>query len=202
MKKFETVIAQTTDKIVVACDPKRISQVITNLVKNSVDFVSDQTGKITIKVATNNTNDCILFTVEDNGAGIPSEKVDNLFKSFYQIDTTVTRKHGGTGLGLAICKGIIEGHSGKIWVDRGYVGGTSMRLISSIAVYLESTNISCAIINNGKEGIDMIKNHNDFNLILLDIAMPDFSRYDILEELKKDKLIESSYDIYKIKLQN
>ena len=50
----------------------------------------------------------VTFTVEDNGIGIPLEKMDNLFKTFYQVDTTLARKHGGTGLGLVICKGIIE----------------------------------------------------------------------------------------------
>lgn len=124
--EFKTVITPPADKLAVLCDPERIGQVITNLVKNSVDFVPDKTGKVTIRVAIDNTNDSILFSVQDNGAGIPSDKVDNLFKSFYQIDTTVRRKHGGTGLGLAICKGIIEGHGGKIWVDRNYTQGTSI----------------------------------------------------------------------------
>ena len=58
-----------------------------------------------------------LFTVEDNGIGINPEKADKLFQKFYQIDTGPTRKHAGTGLGLVICRGIIEAHGGKIWVD-------------------------------------------------------------------------------------
>jgi signal transduction histidine kinase len=69
----------------------------------------------------------ILFTVEDNGCGIPADKVENLFKKFYQIDTTLTRKHGGTGLGLAISKGIIEGHGGTIWLDESYTDGASFK---------------------------------------------------------------------------
>jgi two-component system sensor histidine kinase VicK len=104
-------------------------------VKNSVDFVPDKGGKI--KVAKNNTNDSVLFTVEDNGAGIPSEKVDNLFKLFYQIDTSITRKHGGTGLGLASCKGIIEGHGGNIWIDRNYTRGISI----SFTLPIDTTNL-------------------------------------------------------------
>jgi len=69
----------------------------------------------------------VTFTVEDNGIGIPADKMDNLFKKFYQIDTTLTRKHGGTGLGLSICKGIIEAHNGTIWLDKGYSKGASFK---------------------------------------------------------------------------
>ena len=49
--------------------------------------------------------------------GISEENQKNLFKKFYQIDTSMTRKHGGAGLGLTICKGIIEDLGGKIWVE-------------------------------------------------------------------------------------
>jgi signal transduction histidine kinase len=52
---------------------------------------------------------------------------DNLFKKFYQIDTTATRKHGGTGLGLAISRGIVEAHGGRIWLDKTYTTGTSIK---------------------------------------------------------------------------
>lgn len=124
--KFDAHITPPANKLSINCDSKRIGQVISNLVKNSVDFVPNTGGKISIKVAKSNVDDNVLFTILDNGPGIPPEKVGNLFKSFYQIDTSATRKHGGTGLGLAICKGIIEGHGGKIWVDKEYVGGTSI----------------------------------------------------------------------------
>ena len=68
----------------------------------------------------------VLFTVEDNGPGFPKDKVDHMFQKFYQIDTSLTRKHGGTGLGLVICKGIVESHEGKIWIDRQYQDGASI----------------------------------------------------------------------------
>ena len=106
---------------VVYCDQRRIDQVITNMIKNAIDFVPAVTGKIILRVA--KKEDKILFSVEDNGTGIPPDKVDNLFKKFYQIDTSITRKHGGTGLGLAISKGIVDAHGGEMWVDKEYVGG-------------------------------------------------------------------------------
>ena len=68
-----------------------------------------------------------LFVIEDNGTGIPIDKIDRLFKKFYQLDTTLTRSHGGTGLGLVICKGIVEAHGGRIWIDKEYTGGTRVK---------------------------------------------------------------------------
>ncbi|MGC2429430.1 MAG: ATP-binding protein, partial [Nitrososphaeraceae archaeon] len=120
-------IIPPADGVNVLCDSKRIEQVISNLVKNSVDFVPEKGGKITIRAEADESYQNVIFTVEDNGIGIPLEKMDNLFKTFYQVDTTLARKHGGTGLGLVICKGIIEDHGGKIWIDRNFIGGTSIK---------------------------------------------------------------------------
>ena len=115
----------------IKCDPQRISQVLSNLVKNSLDFVPKETGRITIQ-AREDSNDGfrkVIFTVEDNGSGIPADKISSLFKKFYQVDTTLTRKHGGTGLGLAISKGIIEAHGGTMWIDKNYNNGACFRFI-------------------------------------------------------------------------
>ena len=109
---------RTTKGDVVFCDPKRIEQVLWNLVKNSVDFVPEKGGRIVIRIEKEpNSNSQFIFTVKDNGIGITSVERHNLFNKFYQADTSFSRKHGGTGLGLAISKGIVEAHDGKIWVD-------------------------------------------------------------------------------------
>jgi signal transduction histidine kinase len=110
----------------VYCDPKRIDQVFSNLIKNSIDFVPKKEGKITVKVEQGSDSQ-VVFSVEDNGQGIPVEKVDKLFQKFYQIDASTTRRHGGTGLGLVICKGIVEAHGGEIWIDRDYTSGASVK---------------------------------------------------------------------------
>jgi signal transduction histidine kinase len=68
----------------------------------------------------------LIFNVKDNGSGIPKEKIGDLFRKFYQIDTSPTRRHAGTGLGLVICKGIIEAHGGNIWIDKEYSKGFSI----------------------------------------------------------------------------
>jgi signal transduction histidine kinase len=131
--EFKAEIIPPFDKVNVLCDQKRIEQVIANLVKNSIDFVPKTGGRITIRAETDETTQNVTFTVEDNGIGIPLEKMDNLFKTFYQVDTSLTRKHGGTGLGLVICKGIIENHGGKLWIDRNYTHGTSIKFTLPIA---------------------------------------------------------------------
>jgi CheY-like chemotaxis protein len=64
-------------------------------------------------------------------------------------------------------------------------------ITDAVSFYLESTDISCTILSTGREGLEMIKSHSDFDLILLDIAIPDFSGYDVLNELKKENLIAS-----------
>lgn len=103
-------------------DPDRLRQVIDNLTKNAVDFVPADLGKIEIGTKYEDNN--VIFYVKDNGVGIPLESQKHLFKKFYQVDTSHTRKHGGTGLGLVICKGIVESLGGKIWVNSQRGNGT------------------------------------------------------------------------------
>ena len=101
--------------ITIHTDKDRLTQVFRNIIENAVDFAPKKDGKI--EIGYENKADKVIFFVRDNGDGIPKEKQVDLFKKFYQIDTSVRRKHGGTGLGLAICKGIIEELGGKIWVE-------------------------------------------------------------------------------------
>jgi signal transduction histidine kinase len=115
---------------------------LANLVKNSVDFVPANGGKITIRAEAeelgyrnNDISPYVAFTISDNGSGIPPEKIDKLFKKFYQIDTSVSRKYGGSGLGLAICEGIIHAHGGRIWVDEHTDGGGASIKFTLPSVY-------------------------------------------------------------------
>jgi len=96
-------------------DKDRLMEVFNNIVANAVDFTPADTGKIHIdgKVIDN----MIQFSITDNGIGIPKDKQKGMFKKFYQVDSSATRIHGGSGLGLAICKGYVEAHGGKIWLE-------------------------------------------------------------------------------------
>ncbi len=112
----------TTERLTIKTDKDRLSQVFDNLIRNSIDFVPSTGGEIEIGAKSKNEN--IEFFVKDNGTGIPKEKQANLFRKFYQIDSSLRRQHGGTGLGLVICKGIVEGLGGKIWLESDVGKGT------------------------------------------------------------------------------
>jgi signal transduction histidine kinase len=116
---------KTSEKIF--CDPKRINQILSNLIKNSIDYVPKNIGLIKLTIEKN--PESFIFTVTDNGPGISVENHKHLFEKFYKMDTSITRKHGGTGLGLTICNGIVSSHGGKIWLDKEYTKGASFKFI-------------------------------------------------------------------------
>jgi len=96
-------------------DKNRINQVLSNIINNAVDYVPKETGVISLSA--DQVNESVIFSIKDNGKGIPKDLQKNLFKKFYQIDSSEARTHGGSGLGLTICKGIVENLGGKIWLE-------------------------------------------------------------------------------------
>jgi len=122
------IIKQHLDKkILVSHDRERITQVLTNLLKNALDVVNPDTGIIEVFVEDSDKE--IKISVKDNGPGIPVEKQKDLFKKFYQVDTSLTREVGGSGLGLAICKGLVEEHGGTISAESTPGVGTTFSFI-------------------------------------------------------------------------
>jgi PAS domain S-box-containing protein len=95
-------------------DPDRIVQMLTNLIGNAIKF-SPPGG--TVRVSATKQAGSVLFTVSDEGRGIPADQLEAVFGRFVQIDSADTRDQGGTGLGLAICRGIVELHGGRIWAE-------------------------------------------------------------------------------------
>ena len=102
-------------------DSGRLRQVLLNLASNAVKFT--ETGEITLRAAPLGDGE-IEFSVIDTGIGISDEKKAQLFRSFTQADSSISRRFGGTGLGLAICKRLVEGQGGAIGVEDGPKGGS------------------------------------------------------------------------------
>lgn len=114
-------------------DQVRLTQVIINLIGNSIKFTSE--GGVTISAdyiqrQTDEEHSCILkFNVSDTGVGIAEDKLDKIFESFTQAEAGITRKFGGTGLGLTISKQLIELQGGSIHVTSEIGKGTTFSFI-------------------------------------------------------------------------
>ena len=99
-------------------DPLRVRQIVTNLLSNAVKFT--ERGAITVRLKTVVGRSGGIeagIEVSDTGAGIPPEKIADIFEKFTQADSSITRKYGGTGLGLAITRRLVEMHGGNIRVE-------------------------------------------------------------------------------------
>jgi len=113
-------------KLVIWGDADRTSQVLTNLLSNSMKF-TDRGGSIT--VACKEENELIVFTVEDTGMGMARDELEKVFSSFYQVDGSTTRQEGGTGLGLTISRRLAELMDGTLKLDSAGAGeGMTARL--------------------------------------------------------------------------
>jgi two-component system sensor histidine kinase VicK len=104
-------------------DGDRILQVLGNLVRNAIKF-SEKGGEIRLAARASSEKE-ITFEVQDQGQGIPEEKLDLIFDRFQQADASDSRLRGGTGLGLALCRGIINQHGGRIWATNNPGGGST-----------------------------------------------------------------------------
>ena len=111
------------DNEVVYSDSDRISQVFSNLISNALAFMPEKNG--IIEIGTLNDGENVTFFVRDNGFGIPEDQQKNIFKKFYQVDTSSRRKKEGSGLGLSISEGIIKNLGGKMWLDSKINQGTT-----------------------------------------------------------------------------
>jgi len=134
-------------------DPSKLTQVLLNIVGNSIKFV--ETGFIKLDVAVKETTDNIFmleFSVLDTGIGIPQEKINNIFESYSQAEKDTYKKYGGTGLGLSITKEIIKKQHGEIAISSTVGRGT---LVSFTIPY--ATGNPILLPTNKIENIDLAK---------------------------------------------
>ena len=99
-------------------DPRRIRQIIVNLVGNAIKFTHRGEVFLRVKIESENAGIVLLhFIVSDTGIGIPADKQALIFEPFSQADGSMTREYGGTGLGLSISSRLVELMGGRIWVE-------------------------------------------------------------------------------------
>ena len=175
-------------------DIRRIEQIFTNLVSNSLKFTSDE-GEITVSACLVDAEDIkkdelimptitpngvyIKVSVKDNGIGIKKEDIPKIFDKFSQIESSLNRNKGGVGLGLTITKQLIDSHLGAIWVESQEKKGSTFNVILPLKddkkVFI--MNLMRAVVNNEDLGIIKISYKKELNVI---------------NELKEKKLIVKS----------
>jgi two-component system OmpR family sensor kinase len=105
----------------VPADRDRITQVIRNLIRNSVEHTAPG-GAINV-AASPGDDGAVEISVSDDGPGIPPADRERIFVRFHRVERARDRRSGGTGLGLAIARAIVEAHGGHIWADDAPEGG-------------------------------------------------------------------------------
>ena len=113
-KKIKLRLDDHHQKIMVWADWQRITQVMTNLISNALNYTSEE-GEVNVSFDLGKKN--VATFVSDTGEGIPPQHLGRIFERFYRVDKSRSRVKGGTGLGLAIVKHILEGHGSRAEVE-------------------------------------------------------------------------------------
>jgi CheY-like chemotaxis protein len=213
-KPIKLITAIEDDLPIVTVDPTRIRQVLLNLISNASKFTDE--GSITVTARKQTRKDGgreIYIAVTDTGAGIATEDQYKLFVPFSQVDGSPTRKVEGTGLGLSITRLLVDLHGGDIGVDSKLAQGSNFwftlplpniktemeenndlaimaidddtQVISLYERYLDNAGFKVIPVTDPREALARARQIKPF-AITLDIMMPDFDGWDLLETLKTD----------------
>ena len=117
---------EVDDSVEVIADAEQIKRVINNIDSNSVKYMDKSDPRIDIRVK--DVGDFVQIEIEDNGRGIGTKELPNIFERFYRADAS-RHSAGGSGIGLSIVKKIIEDHGGKIWASSTLGKGTVMYFV-------------------------------------------------------------------------
>jgi CheY-like chemotaxis protein/nitrogen-specific signal transduction histidine kinase len=148
-KKLELVCkADPSLPVQVLGDPGRIQQILINLLGNAIKFTPKGEVVVSLKkggairIRDGRKVQPVLLTVQDTGIGVPKEKLERIFESFAQADTSTTRRYGGTGLGLTIARNLAEMMGGTLEVESTPGKGSSFTLKLTLEILDEKSSVS------------------------------------------------------------
>ncbi len=128
-KNIDFTIDCADENLTIKADRGELRRVICNLCGNAINYTQDN-GKVVITIK--NEDKDLIFSVSDNGCGIPQEDIPNMFQRFSQ--GTSKKRSVGTGLGLYLSRQIIESHGGKIWLESAVNKGSEFSFILTDSV--------------------------------------------------------------------
>ncbi|MBF0447113.1 MAG: CHASE domain-containing protein [Magnetococcales bacterium] len=172
-------------------DPGRLRQILINLVGNAIKFTRQ--GQVAIRVQQNSScpgnPGALVFSVTDTGIGIAEDKLESVFNSFTQADTSTTREFGGTGLGLAISKRLVTLMDGEISVESTLGEGSTFQFTAQLMVVESPKRLSYERAFDGDKGLDGIRvlvvdDQSDSRLVLAKMVGRLNARVDLESNLK------------------
>ncbi|WP_339349462.1 response regulator [uncultured Alteromonas sp.] len=205
---------QQTLAPVIQGDITRIAQILHNLLSNAIKFTESGSVTLSVSQAVTASSNTLLFSVKDTGIGIDSDKLSTIFQKFEQADQSTTRHYGGTGLGLSIAKELAQLMDGDILASSTKGAGSEFTLtlpvveesLPAIEIKTDAT-LQCAIVDDlltSREYLEHVvaamsliptsyssakdfleDTPNKYDVIILDLAMPEMSGVDLLRELVK-----------------
>jgi len=135
-----SIITEIDDQdFVIQGDKKKISTILTNLIDNAIAF-TPKDGKVIISIE--KISNFMKCSVIDNGIGIPSKDLPQVFDRFYQVENHLTRKHDGIGLGLSVAKTLVQLHGGEIWAQSVIGKGSNFSFLLPIGSNITTSEIS------------------------------------------------------------
>ena len=149
-KDIDLIFDTDDEEIITAIDKDKIERVILNLLSNSIKF-TDKDGIIYVYIK--RVDDSVSISVQDNGIGIPKDKLEEIFNRFYQVSDPLKKHEEGSGIGLCIVEEIINLHSGKINVTSKVNEGTNFEII--LPIYTVENSFKSAEIKDLKQSVKL-----------------------------------------------
>jgi len=168
-------------------DEVRLKQIIFNLLSNAIKFTSED-GEITLGVDYDLEKKRLNISVDDTGIGIPNNKLEHIFESFSQSDTSTTRRFGGTGLGLTIASNLVQKMGGEISVESELGRGSKFSFHIPVVVCDKEIEDSADTQESDTDDIQLkghvlIVEDNKTNQMLLSMMLDDFGlSYDVAND--------------------
>ena len=202
--KFE--IAQRLDNGLINVDKDKFIQVLTNLLSNAAKF---STPNEVVEISVKRNKHLIVVSITNKGPGIAEENHSKIFESFYQVDSSNSRVVKGSGLGLSICKAIVQSMGGTIGFTSALEDKTTFYFTlheihlkdekkSALVVedcqttsyviktMLERLDYQVDVAMSAKETKEFLRS-KDFDLMTLDIGLPDENGLDLLKEIRNNE---------------
>jgi signal transduction histidine kinase/ligand-binding sensor domain-containing protein/DNA-binding response OmpR family regulator len=143
-RRLSLTITSDRPELFAWVDPEKLDVVIYNLLSNAIKFTPE--GKaITVSIGTPSEEELFFIKVQDQGPGVPAEKLEEIFELFREVENATSRELKGTGIGLALCREFVKLHEGRIWAENNVDGGLTITVALKVGTEAATTSTSAPV---------------------------------------------------------